>query len=128
MWPERTTKFFKNDSIDFEEIDCKYMTISDCWYPYVGTTQKLVSPRLNSTMPEVRQYVENFKITNAQMYDIITLRGAIHDYEKAICIYLEQNEWLFDQILHGHENTHGITVPNSVICTSRNVTFSFLKY
>jgi len=121
---------FRNMLLTPLEIDCKYMTISDCWYPHVGTTQKLLSPRLNSTMPEVRQYVENFKITNAQLYEIITLRGAIHDYEKAICIYLEQNEWLFEQILHGHENTHDIVVPDSVINCPRlqfkngNVTYS----
>ena len=47
------------------------------------------------------QYIRNYKVTNGQMYDILHLKNVVKDYEQAICMYLERNEWLFDQIING---------------------------
>ena len=73
-------------------------------------------------MPEVAQYVQNFKITNDQLYEIITFREIVHSYEQAVCMYLKQNEDILEQIFHGHEDPDA-TPSVTTVSTCRNVTF-----
>ena len=83
--------------------------ISDCWFPQEGIASKFVSTRLYETMPVVRQYVQNYQITNDHIYDIQASAGLLGNYEDAVCEYLKNNVSIILQILHGH--LHIATTP-----------------
>lgn len=99
--------------IDFEsfghilvpiEIDCKYITKMDCFYPMEGTTYKYVSRRINDTMPLILKYAQNFQITNQQVYEIILGMRVFGDWEIPVCRMLKDETDLLSQILHGGYN------------------------
>ena len=78
-----------------------------CFYPKddVQSNQKVISKRLKANFPNVTQYVKNYRITNAALYEIVAIKRVSNNWELAVCSFLRKYPHFIDQLLYGHIGT-----------------------